>query len=159
MHIKARDMKKTARGGGIALFLEKARAVIVHRCDGLIRAFEATGVGCKVGSAWTGALYYADDLCLTANSTADMQVLLRVLDKYCRDWQFQPAYAKTKVLYFGKHAKANSQQPLYLPSMHGMPGVGGGPGSDTGVISRASEYTYLGAVSYTHLPLPTKRIV
>ena len=32
MHIKARDMKKTARGGRIALFLEKARAVIVHRC-------------------------------------------------------------------------------------------------------------------------------
>ena len=114
--------------------------------DGLIRAFEATGVGCKVGSAWTGALYYADDLCLTANSTADMQVLLRVLDQYCRDWQFQPAYAKTKVLYFGKHAKANSQQALYLPSMHGMPGLGGGPGSDTGVISRASEYTYLGVL-------------
>ena len=53
--------------------------------DGLIRAFEATGVGCKVCTAWTGALYYADDLCLTANSNADMQVLLRVLDQYCRD--------------------------------------------------------------------------
>ena len=32
MHIKARDMKKTARGGGTALFKKKARAVIVHRC-------------------------------------------------------------------------------------------------------------------------------
>ena len=33
MHIKARDMKKTARGGWIAIFLEKARAVVVHRCS------------------------------------------------------------------------------------------------------------------------------
>ena len=39
--------------------------------DGLIRAFEATGVGCSVGRTWTGALYYADDLCLTASSPAD----------------------------------------------------------------------------------------
>ena len=34
MHIKARDMKKTARAGRSALFLKKARAVIVHRCPG-----------------------------------------------------------------------------------------------------------------------------
>ena len=33
MHIKARDMKKTARAGRVALFLEKARATIVHRCN------------------------------------------------------------------------------------------------------------------------------
>ena len=31
MHIKARDMKKKAREVKTALFLEKARAVIVHR--------------------------------------------------------------------------------------------------------------------------------
>ena len=73
--------------------------------DGLARQLEAKGLGCRIGGkadgAWGGALYYADDLCLLAKSGEEMQQMLRVLDEYCRDWQFQPAYSKTKVLRFG----------------------------------------------------------
>ena len=71
-----------------------------------------------------------------------MQVLLRVLDRCSRDWQFQPAFSKTKVLHFGKSVP----QPLYLPNMHGIPGADLGPGTDSGQISQAKEYPYLGVV-------------
>ena len=111
---------------------------------------------------------YADDLCLLADSPEDMQVMLRVLDQYCRDWQFRPAYAKTKVMYFGKCKKT----PLHLPSVHGMEKEAGGGEADAcvaplgcecgrepdmvcgkcadywdgGVIMEAAEYTSRGTV-------------
>ena len=82
-----------------------------------------------------------------------MQVLLRVLDQYSRDWQFQPAFSKTKVLYFGKSVP----EPLYLPSMHGIPGVDLGPGSQPGQVSQATEYPHLG-VAIADDATPTKHV-
>lgn len=77
--------------------------------------------------------------------------MLRVLDEYCRDWQFQPAYSKTKVLRFG--ACKQETEELYLPSMHheAKPGeppvvVDGGAGTDTNPVAAAEVYTYLGVV-------------
>ena len=103
-----------------------------------------------VGGAWVGALYYADDLALVAESAGEMQKMLRVVDRYCREWHFQPSFDKTKVLRFGKAAK--DATPLYLPSMHHTkppPSVGhvdGGLGTDTNPVSVAAEYPYLGVV-------------
>ena len=121
----------------------------------MARVLEAKGLGCRIGGkadgAWGGALYYADDLCLLAKSGEEMQRMLRVLDEYCRDWQFQPAYSKTKVLRFG--ACKQETEELYLPSMHheAKPGaapvvVDGGAGTDTNPVAVAEEYTYLGVI-------------
>jgi len=120
--------------------------------DGLARELEAEGLGARlgVGGAWVGALYYADDLALVAESAGEMQKMLRVVDRYCREWHFQPSFDKTKVLRFGKAAK--DATPLYLPSMHHTkppPSVGhvdGGLGTDTNPVSVAAEYPYLGVV-------------
>ena len=118
------------------------------------------------------ALYYADDLVLVANTDADMQGMLDVLDDYSREWKFQVSAGKTKVLRFGKQAKPGGgkgrgrprsqpprnqiegpgrggpEGPLYLPSMHGA-GVDGGPGSHTNPVAEATEYTYLGVTFQT----------
>ena len=103
-----------------------------------------------MGAGWAGALYYADDLALVARDEAEMQAILRIVDRYAREWNFQPAYAKTKVLRFG--AARRRRRPLYLPSMHhvGQPPseghVDGGMGSNTNPVARAAAYTYLGVI-------------
>jgi hypothetical protein len=121
--------------------------------DGLARKLEASGYGCRLGRAWAGALYYADDLVLLANSHSEMQKMLRVLDEYCRDWKFQPSYAKTKVLRFGtQRTNEDAEEPLYLPTMyHKELDVennlhDGGPSSATNPVQAARKYTYLGVL-------------
>ena len=86
--------------------------------DDLARKFADSGLGCKVGAAWTGALYYADDLCLMANSHAEMQDMLDILDQYCRDWKFSPSFSKTKMLRFGTmNTGPQKDKQVYLPTM------------------------------------------
>ena len=70
--------------------------------DGLAKLLEKANLGCKIAGGWAGALYYADDLCLLANSPAEMQKMLYIVDQYCRDWKFQPSFKKTAVVRFGK---------------------------------------------------------
>jgi len=90
--------------------------------DDLARKFAESGLGCKVGRAWTGALYYADDLCLMANSHAEMQEMLDILDQYCRDWKFSPSFSKTKMLRFGTmRTGPQKDKQVYLPTMWHAP--------------------------------------
>lgn len=142
--------------------------------DGLARRLEAAKLGCKVGGAWAGALYYADDLVLLAKTKAEMQKMLYVLDQYCRDWRFQPSYAKTAVLRFGKaqsefcgendtpQGSCDCEGPnggqkdcrLYLPCMyHTTPetarppnSTDKGPKSKSNPILHQTEYEYLGII-------------
>ena len=69
--------------------------------DGLARELEAAGLGARVGKAWAGAFYYADDLALAATTVAEAQAMLRIVDRYCREWHFRPSYGKTRQLRFG----------------------------------------------------------
>jgi len=90
--------------------------------DDLAKKFEQSGLGCKIGNVWTGALYYADDLCLMANSHAEMQAMLDILDQYCRDWKFAPSYSKTKMLQFGtQRTGPHKDRQVYLPTMWHQP--------------------------------------
>ena len=53
--------------------------------------------------------------------------MLQVLDTYCREWNFQPGYAKTQQVRFGAAQKRKGVNgTLFLPSMH----HDGGPPSD-----------------------------
>ena len=123
--------------------------------DGLTQRLEAQNLGCRfTNGGWAGALYYADDLCMMATSDSEMQKMLRVLDEYCRDWQFQPAYSKTKVLRYGGCRQNKTE--LFLPSMHHetKPGaepvvVDQGAGTDSNPVAEAEEYKYLGVVFQT----------
>ena len=123
--------------------------------DGLTQRLEAQNLGCRfTHGGWAGALYYADDLCMMATSDSEMQKMLRVLDEYCRDWQFQPAYSKTKVLRYGGCRQNKTE--LFLPSMHHetKPGaepvvVDQGAGTDSNPVAEAEEYKYLGVVFQT----------
>ena len=113
-----------------------------------MRELHAARLGAIVGRAWAGAFYYADDLALVARSEAEMQAMLRVLDRYAREWNFQPGFAKTRVLRFG--AARRRRRALYLPSMyHGdAPPTArhfdGGEGSNTNPVEGAAKYKYLG---------------
>ena len=104
----------------------------------LIERLERAGVGVKVGGSWVGALYYADDLVLVANTDADMQGMLDILDDYSREWKFQVSAGKTKVLRFGKPTKTGggkgeraatkaATQPPPEPKRRTRQGRHGGP--------------------------------
>jgi hypothetical protein len=121
--------------------------------DGLPRELESSGVGATVGEAYAGALYYADDLALLAKENKEAQWMLDVLDRYCRRWNFLPAYSKTKQVRFGERQKDKGVNAvLYLPSMHHdkAPPTArhrdGGWMSRTNPVARAPEYGYLGVV-------------
>ena len=135
--------------------------------DGFVRRLKAEGLGCEIGGEWAGALYYADDLALLAKNDVEMQKMLRVLDAYCRDWQFQVSYGKTKVLRFGRCRGTHQRPPaqLYLPSMYHEhePGVAavdldGGRGSDTNPIGEAEEYEHLGVTFQTNRRFSTHSV-
>ena len=109
--------------------------------DGLARALEETGLGCRVYGKWVGALYYADDLCLLAPNDDDMQKMLDVLHTYCKDWEFEPSYDKTKVVHFDNKPAEHAE--LYLKGMHGAPNTGSASDDRVG---RTDQYPYLGII-------------
>jgi len=50
--------------------------------DGLLKALQASGVGCFVGSIYTGALAYADDIVLLSPTVNAARKMLRVCEEY-----------------------------------------------------------------------------
>jgi hypothetical protein len=57
-----------------------------------------------------------------ANSHAEMQDMLDILDQYCRDWKFSPSFSKTKMLRFGTmNTGPQKDKQVYLPTMWHAP--------------------------------------
>ena len=73
--------------------------------DPFLHHIRRMGLGAHVrmtrgGRIWTGALAYADDIVLLANSPEDLQRLLDEFDAYCRRWLLRPSPPKSKVVVF-----------------------------------------------------------
>jgi len=49
--------------------------------DGLLKPLQASGVGCFVGSIYTGALAYADDIVLLSPTANAARKMLRVCEE------------------------------------------------------------------------------
>ncbi len=66
----------------------------------------------KIGDVPIPCLLYADDLVLLSESADGLQNALRVLEKFCFDWQLTVNSTKTKILIFSKARRAATVQPF-----------------------------------------------
>ena len=69
---------------------------------GMVEELEKKGVGVKVDGMWCGALLYADDIVLIADSSAELQKMLDVVGGYANKWKFRFNVRKSKVLVVGE---------------------------------------------------------
>ena len=54
--------------------------------DGLLERLQQTGVGCHMGSCFTGALAYADDIILLAPYKSVFSILISVCEDYAAEY-------------------------------------------------------------------------
>ena len=68
--------------------------------DGMLQKLESTGVGCHMGSHFTGALAYADDLTLLSPSISGLKILIEVCEQYARDFDILFNGNKSQLLFY-----------------------------------------------------------
>ena len=68
--------------------------------DGLLKRLEEIGVGCHMGSRFTGALAYADDITLLAPCKSALSILVSVCEKYASEFDILFNGSKSKLLFF-----------------------------------------------------------
>ena len=72
--------------------------------DELLKRLEETGVGCHIGSRFTGALAYADDMIvditLLAPCKSALSILVSVCEKYASEFDILFNGSKSKLLFF-----------------------------------------------------------
>ena len=82
--------------------------------DDLIRILKSMHVGCHVRNVFAGALFYADDMAVLAQSLKGLQRLLDTCAAYCTEWDIQLNAKKTKNIFFGK-----GKPPTYRVRLNG----------------------------------------
>ena len=71
--------------------------------NGLAKKLKECGCGgVNVGVELLQVLLYADDLVLFAESAAELQQMLNVLEEYCGEWRFEINVGKSKVMVCGR---------------------------------------------------------
>ena len=74
--------------------------LIAIYADGLLKQSEETGVGCHMGSRFTGALAYADGITLLAPCKSALLILVSVCEKYASEFDVLFSGSKSKLLFF-----------------------------------------------------------
>ena len=109
--------------------------------DGLLQELRSQGLGVHIThkntleKTWVGALMYADDLVMLADTPAELQLMMDVIAKYARKWRFQINDGKTKVMCMFETKK----QQAARESNWGSTWMCG-----TNVIATTRSYVYLG---------------
>ena len=69
---------------------------------GMVEELERENLGVKVSGVWCGALLYADDIVLIAESGEELQKMLDMVGRYAELWKFRFNAKKSKVMVVGK---------------------------------------------------------
>ena len=77
--------------------------------DELTMQLRDSKYGCYIGTVFTGAVSYADDLTVIAASLAHLQHMLDICEKYGRDWDIQFNPKKTSLVKFGCNNEVTRQ--------------------------------------------------
>ena len=70
--------------------------------DELLKRLEETGVGCHIGSRFTGALAYADDITLLAPCKSTLSILVVFVKSMLFEFDILFNGSKSKLLFFQK---------------------------------------------------------
>ncbi len=74
--------------------------------DGLLIRLEETGMGCHIGIRFIGALAFADDLNLFAQTLSGLKILIDVCEKYAKEFNIKFIGSKCHLLLFkGRNCK------------------------------------------------------
>ncbi|KAK3104741.1 hypothetical protein FSP39_009031 [Pinctada imbricata] len=87
--------------------------------------------GIDIGSDKLSILLYADDIALIAENESDMELMLGVVDNWCKQWRLRINATKSKVVHFRKKQRRRSDHEFSL-------------GGDK--LEYASTYKYLGVL-------------
>ena len=68
----------------------------------LTLALEAAGLGIDLDRMTVSALLYSDDLAFIAENEDDLQCMIDILSKWCRDNKMQANLDKMKVVHISK---------------------------------------------------------
>ena len=74
--------------------------------DQLLDILAASGLGAYIEGIFCGALMYADDLTLIANSPDELQGMLNIVHSYAKKWRYSINADKSAVMVFGESAKS-----------------------------------------------------
>jgi len=70
--------------------------------DGLLVRLKQSTIGCWIGNTFVGALAYADDITLLSPTSSTMRYMLRICEKYGREFCVSFNAAKSASMYCGK---------------------------------------------------------
>ncbi len=87
--------------------------------NNLVQNVIDTNIGIHIDDYIIGILLYADEICLTAESEADLQKLLDIVDRWCEQWIMQVNQDKSNVVHFRKQSQPRttaSEEPLVAVS-------------------------------------------
>ncbi len=102
----------------------------------LLTELKLSGLGVQIDNNLISVLAYADDLVLVAESEADLQRLINILQNWCFKWRLCVNVDKTKVMHF-----RNKNKPVtdMIFSINGQS------------LERVDDYKYLGIVFDQHM--------
>ena len=101
--------------------------------DELIKRLRQARLGVVVNGNYSGVLAFADDVCLIAESTHELQAMLDIAAKYASDWEYGYNASKSVYMIF-------SNQDTQTPSEEQLL-LGNNP------VEYQHEHTYLGITS------------
>jgi hypothetical protein len=101
--------------------------------DGLIDNLKNADVGCKVGSAYTGCISYADDLVLLAPNISALKSMIKICEDYAQAYKIKFNGSKSNLLIYDKNYKFGNNLSI---SVAGEP------------VEVVSSLKYLGHILY-----------
>ena len=75
---------------------------------GMVEELEDSGLGVKEEEVWRGALLYADDIVLLAESPDELQRMLDTVGEYAEEWRFTFNAVKSKTMVVGTSSGGSS---------------------------------------------------
>ena len=118
--------------------------------DPLLWQLEESGVGSRVSvgeagaSVYAGAICYADDLCLCADSELELQKLMDIVGAFTVERETFTAREKTSVLCFGADADTPLRKKAWtMRGLHKPPASDGGTRWDD-FVEEKTQYVHLG---------------
>jgi hypothetical protein len=99
--------------------------------DGLLDRLKRSGVGCKVGSMYTGCISYADDLVLLAPNISSLKTMINICEDYASTFKIKFNGSKSSLMIIDKKRKCDNQLSI---------NVAGEP------VEIVSKFKYLGHV-------------
>ncbi len=90
-----------------------------------------SNIGIHTDDYIIGILLYTDDICLIAESEADLHTLLEIVDRWCEQWRMQVNQDKSNVVHFRKQSQPRTTVQFNCGQHH---------------LKTVNSYKYLGCI-------------